>query len=493
MALKRLVNRRWNVSFRIQSAPSSASKLNPDYQRRPWFFRGYGASRMAARALAFVQLGILASAMPARAQINRAASVCVAFEQESVPLPRPVGMLLEHHTQLVWRIGVEPINLDDKERLEEILISRLDGRVYVVDGGSCVWSDPDLGQNHLVVIAYEGVVLLDSTVDPDDPRFQAFAIGYGSNWQEAEAEAVAKARLKGYYPDGLGHEIVVREAWDALPGAPARAGQARWEEPTAEDPNTAVEPLAGSMESGTRFRDCDVCPEMVVVPAGSFAMGSPLSEQGRWENEGPQHRVTIASAFAVGVYEVTRDEWLSCERAGSCDPLWESTHDGRYPACHVEWPEAQAYVRWLSQATGKQYRLLSEAEWEYVARGGTETPYYWGEAPDRLCRFAHTDDCPEPEGGFLRPVGSLEPNPFGLFDVLGNAIEWTQDCWNSSYSGAPTDGSAWETGESCYDTRVLRGGSAFFDAEDVRSAARQAAVIWNASYSHGFRVARNIN
>lgn len=220
-------------------------------------------------------LEILAVASPAGAQVNRAAAVCVAFEEESVSVPGPLGnILLEHHRELVWRVGLEPISQSDRERLEDALVARLDGRVYIIDGRTCTWSEP--GQTHLVVIAYEGVVPQDLSVDPEDPRFQAFGIGYGGDWDEAEAEAVAKARFRGYF-DESGYHMAVRETWDRNPPATeAKRGQVGWVGPATELAEPMAEPKAPTMEPGTVFRDCEVCPDMVVVPAGSFIMGSPM-------------------------------------------------------------------------------------------------------------------------------------------------------------------------------------------------------------------------
>ena len=192
---------------------------------------------------------------------------------------------------------------------------------------------------------------------------------------------------------------------------------------------------------GRVFRDCAACPEMVVVPAGSFTMGSPASEKGRWDDEGPRHRVTIGYSLAVGVYEVTFAEWDACVRAGACGryrPDDEGWGRGGRPVINVSWEDAREYVRWLSRETGAPYRLLSEAEWEYVARAGTETARYWGDSESGQCLNANGDDddvnCTD---GYANtaPVGSFQPNTFGLYDVLGNVWEWTEDCWNRNYSG----------------------------------------------------------
>ena len=260
---------------------------------------------------------------------------------------------------------------------------------------------------------------------------------------------------------------------------------------------------------GPVFRDCDMCPEMVVVPAGSFMMGSPESEEGRFGDEGPQHRVTIGSPFAVGVYEVTFAEWDACARAGGCG--WYRPSDGGWgrgsrPVINVSWDDAQGYVRWLSRETGEGYRLLTEAEWEYVARAGTQTARYWGESESGQCRYGNGYDSTahaeiaseyfEPvacSDGHERtaPVGSFQPNSFGLYDVPGNVREWTQDCWKDEYSGAPTDGSAWQSGDC--SIRVLRGGSWFSKPGFLRSASRYRFSAGGRNLSRGFRVARTTN
>ena len=235
----------------------------------------------------------------------------------------------------------------------------------------------------------------------------------------------------------------------------------------------------------------------MVVPAGTFTMGSPASEEFREEDEGPQHSVTIPAPFAVGVYEVTFAEWDACVRAGGCGgyaPADEGWGRGSRPVINVSWEDAQAYVSWLSQQTGARYRLLSEAEWEYVARAGSRTARYWGESESGQCRNANGFDFPGfcSDGyEYTAPVGSFAPNVFGLYDVLGNVWEWTQDCWNGSYAGAPTNGSAWQSGDC--GRRVLRGGSWVVDPSSLRSARRIRFTSEFRFYYDGFRVARTLN
>ena len=264
-------------------------------------------------------------------------------------------------------------------------------------------------------------------------------------------------------------------------------------------------------ETGRRFRECPACPEVVVVPAGGFMMGSPSGEAGRLAGEGPVHRVEIAESFAVGVHEVTRGEYArfvqatgreagpSCrvrdgepggwiERPGASwrAPGFEQT-DG-HPVVCVSWDDAQAYVRWLSAATGHAYRLPSESEWEYAARAGTDTPRYWGAAAGS-CEHANGAEAWCADGhAWTSPVGTFAANGLGLHDVLGNAAEWVQDCWHEGYGEAPADGRARESGD-CRE-RVLRGGSWRDASARLRAASRYGAASGMRSSAAGFRVLR---
>lgn len=238
---------------------------------------------------------------------------------------------------------------------------------------------------------------------------------------------------------------------------------------------------------GTVFRDCVACPEMVVIPAGSFLMGSPASEEGRDEREGPQHRVSIARPFAVGKYEITFDEWDACMRAGGCshNPRNRGWGRGRRPVISVSWEDAAQYAKWLSRSTGKDYGLLTEAEWEYVARAGTTTAFSTGPTIDP--KQANIGDFL----GWTVPVGSYAANAFGLFDVHGNVSEWTQDCSAAEdYADAPADGSAWLR-EGC-SYRITRGGFWGSSPQAVRSAARDGSEIEVGVGSTGFRLARTL-
>jgi formylglycine-generating enzyme required for sulfatase activity len=237
-------------------------------------------------------------------------------------------------------------------------------------------------------------------------------------------------------------------------------------------------------EPGEVIRDCADCAELVVVPAGEFTMGSADSPY-----EKPEHRVSIANPFAIGRRETTFEEWDRCVESGGCryrpdDHGWGR---GSRPVIDVSWDDAKAFVGWLSQRTGRRYRLPSEAEWEYAARAGTTTGFWWGR--ETGSGHANCEDC----GGAARqtlPVGSFRPNGFGLYDTAGNAAEWVEDCWNDGYRGAPRDGSAWLAGQ-CRQ-RGLRGGSFAGRSNVIRSAARFRYDQDVRYYANGFRVARDL-
>jgi formylglycine-generating enzyme required for sulfatase activity len=247
-------------------------------------------------------------------------------------------------------------------------------------------------------------------------------------------------------------------------------------------------------EPGETFRDCAKCPEMVVVPAGSFTMGSPQSEKGRSYYEGPQHRVTFSQPFAVGKYAVTFDEWDACVADGGCNGYKPSDADwgrGKRPVVNVSWNDAQAYISWLKRKTGRDYHLLSEAQREYVTRAGTTTPFWWGSTISAdQANYTHGGEAKSRYRYQTAPVDAFQPNPWGLYQVHGNVYEWTEDCWKDNYSNAPTDGSAW-TSENCV-SRVVRGGSWETFPRYLRSAYRDRYIAVNRSTRYGFRVARTL-
>ena len=208
----------------------------------------------------------------------------------------------------------------------------------------------------------------------------------------------------------------------------------------------ALSVTGNAFKLGDTFKDCDSCPEMVVVPPGSFRMGD--LHRGGYFSEKLIHAVRIDHAFAVGKFEVTFDEWAACVSDGGCngyrpDDLGWGRSDR--PVFHISWQDAKTYVKWLSRKTGKKYRLLSEAEWEYAARATSQTMFPWGNSIGS--GYANCDGCGSVwDDDLTAPVGSFAPNAFGLHDMHGNVYEWVEDCWHSDYEGAPSDGSAWTSG-----------------------------------------------
>jgi formylglycine-generating enzyme required for sulfatase activity len=250
---------------------------------------------------------------------------------------------------------------------------------------------------------------------------------------------------------------------------------------------TAVDAIAKPPPMAA-FQDCEQCPTMVALPTGGFEMGARnLSSAER-----PMHRVTIAKPPALGKHEVSFAEWDACVAGGGCNGFRPDDHGwgrGNRPVIGVGWEDAAAYTRWLSQKTGQRYRLPSEAEWEYAARAGTATAYWWGDTVER--GRANCAGCGSLfDGKKTAPADGFDANPFGLVNMLGNAAEWVADCWSASYAGAPADGSAVER-PPCSE-RVLRGG-AFNQAPGYATAASRykydASVRY---YAHGFRVAKEL-
>jgi len=280
--------------------------------------------------------------------------------------------------------------------------------------------------------------------------------------------------------------------------------------------------------TGEIFRDCPTCPEMVVLPPGEFVMGSPLTEVGRDSDEGPRHQVRLAKSFAVAKYKVTRAEYAAFVKAtGHADGagcwVWGEHFSGRWqadgnkswrdpgfeqtdqdPVVCVNWDDAKAYAVWLTQKTGKSFRLLTEAESEYAARAGSTSSRPWGEDSRAACRYANVADQTaeakvqhigtwiECDDGYANtsPVGVFLPNAFGLYDTIGNAWEWVEDCYHESYEGAPPDGRAWTSGE-CSE-HVARGGSWDNYPRNMRSAFRYRAAPPTRTSSLGFRLGRTL-
>jgi formylglycine-generating enzyme required for sulfatase activity len=255
---------------------------------------------------------------------------------------------------------------------------------------------------------------------------------------------------------------------------------------------------ADVLRPGRAFRDCPECPEMIVVPAGSFVMGAPAGEAGRFDREGPRRKVTIERPFAAGKFEVTFAEWDVCVAAGGCKhkPDDERWGRGERPVINVSWNDVtREYLPWLSAKTGNTYRLLTEAEWEYAARAGTTTPFSTGSTItiDQANFNGNYTYGGSAKGVYRRKtieVGSFKPNAFGLHDVHGNVWEWVHDCYRDSYAGAPSDGSAVPDAQGC--SRILRGGSWDGYPEVLRSGDRTRDRPGVRGNGDGFRVARTL-
>ena len=336
--------------------------------------------------------------------------------------------------------------------------------------------------------------------------------------QQRQAEAIKKA-------DEEALEKARAEA-EAKRKAEGEAKREPWK-PPLDRVLTADEER--SITPGQEFQECKDCPRMIVVPAGEFLMGSPASEPGRREFEGPLHKVSLRANFAVGRHAITRDQFKafvdatgyqygeSCHAQAADGWVDKPGHsflsppgfsqEGDHPVVCVSWKDANAYAKWLSAQTQKTYRLLTEAEREYIARAGTATPYWWGMtvSPEQ----ANFDTQPRPSTsprdttapawergepgvavGRTQPVGWGLPNPWGIFQVHGNVADWVQDCWNPDYSHTPGDGSAAHGGDCT--RRVVRGGAWSSWAEDIRAAYREMAGQDDRFYSVGFRVARDL-
>ena len=268
--------------------------------------------------------------------------------------------------------------------------------------------------------------------------------------------------------------------------ASAEAAYRELVENAAASPGVAGEVFAEALQSGGRG------PAMVVVPADAFRMGCLSGDGSCYDEEKPVREVRIGQPFALSVHEVTFADWDACLAAGGCgghEPDDEGWGRGARPVINVSWDDAGEYVSWLSAQTGAEYRLPSEAEWEYTARAGTVTKYRWGNeigvnrANCRRCGSRW-------DGTQTAPVGSFPPNGFGFYNMHGNVWEWVADCWNGNYEEAPSDGSAWLDGRC--DWRVLRGGSWDGVPKDLRAANRGWIFTHDRYGGVGFRVARTL-
>lgn len=361
--------------------------------------------------------------------------------------------------------------------------------------------------------------------------FEGFALE--NTGRIAEAEAIYRAYLQragksgAYYKKALSRIIEIETQLEnaAREKAEKEAAKARADaENLRKETEARAREAAKRTQPGGKFKDCDVCPEMVVVPTGSFQMGSPDSEEWRDDDEGPQRAVTIPNVFAIGTHEVTHGQIGAFVRETGYSPshpcktyveaaldifsTWEDlpnwpnasyTQSDQHPAVCIGKPDVKAYAAWLSKKTGEEYRLPTEAEWEYAARAGTRTAFYYGndEYFEKICAYGNTSGFIEPactnDGyrGIVAPTGKYRPNKFGLYDVIGNAAEWVEDCYADTYATAPTNGAAY-IAPAC-KLGVVRGSSYDWEADNARSAARLQWAPERRWEMIGFRVARDVN
>lgn len=354
---------------------------------------------------------------------------------------------------------------------------------------------------------------------PQGPAPEALDLAFWQSIQNSRSVADFEAYL-ARFPNGTFATLARNRI------AELRAAQATRPDPGQRAPASPGRAPGYPVAVGQSFRDCPECPEMVVIPAGRFRKGSPASEVGRYGDEGPQREVVLRAPLAVGKFEVTVAQYRAFAQAtgrgdgGSCWVWTGSDGEERrgygwrnpgfaqgddHPVVCVSWEDAQAYARWLSQRTGHRYRLLTEAEWEYAARAGTVTRFWWGESEAEQCRHANGVDqtaraqvpgasgwtvAPCTDGfAYTAPVGRFRPNGFGLHDMAGNVWEWVEDCRRDSYAGAPLDASVAVTTGGCSE-RVVRGASWIDAPRRLRPAFRHESTAGRQAFTLGFRLAR---
>jgi formylglycine-generating enzyme required for sulfatase activity len=357
---------------------------------------------------------------------------------------------------------------------------------------------------HIVTLRYHPKA--ESLFQPIAKGLQA--VGFQVAWERKEniqdnvveaplAVGEEIARIAQYNSWGREYSVFKAEQPQISLATPLESGQVFRDTPPAAVSRAGKYSDIVWAKSGAALQA--LLPRMVQIPAGTFTMGSPESEKGRDGDEGPQHEVRIP-AFEIGESEVTFAEWDRCvEAEAEACPQVDDQGWGRSdrPVINVNWNQAQVYIQWLNQQAGlpedKGYRLPSEAEWEYAARGKTQTAYFWGDEWE--CGYGNGNNpetkCQDGYEEKTAPVKQFKPNGFGLYDTSGNVWEWVQDCWVDNYQGAPTDGSAREAskGKSC-EFRSLRGGGWYSIPAFLRSAFRSRDLPGAAYYGTGFRLAR---
>ncbi len=324
----------------------------------------------------------------------------------------------------------------------------------------------------------------------------ATAARIASEQEAVEREAAARASAarelaarEAATREAAAKEMRQREAATRTAQQEELAKHAQWKRIAPRElrpASTSAPAPAPARTVGAVFRDCADCPEMVWLPPGDFVMGEGAAQ------EGARPQVSISYKLAVGRFEVTFREWDACAEDGGCrrrphDAGWGR---GGQPVINVSWTDAQQYTQWLSRKAGRSYRLLTEAEWEYAAKSGTDARYWWGNHAGN--GEANCFDCGSKwDGRQAAPVGRFAPNPFGLYDMHGNVSEWVEDCYRDRYKDVPADGKAWTRDCSVIaDARTLRGGAWRSTSRSTRSTARSSAALHYFDNQIGFRVAR---
>ena len=444
-----------------------------------------------------------------------------------------------------WTALMHAVNKGYLLLVEPLLAAKADPNVRAPDGATALFMAAVHGHTDIIVMLMKAgasvsvrgpkgktavEVARTRYGEPDVARGngeapELLALLEGRTWAEVQEEARRQADAAAWErAERLGTATAYAAYANANPQG-RYVGEARRREKALQEKAQRAARLAHKWPRGRKLRDCEVCPEMVVVPAGKYRMGSPSHEAGRNDSEGPVHEVTIWEPFAVGVHEVTREEfgYFAQETGRSTAKVCWTYRNGKWnersggswkkpgfkqgrnhPVVCVSWNDVKAYVGWLSRKTGEVYRLLTESEWEYAARAGTRTARHWGAGETGQCRYANgadkaaknryskwvTASCDDGQA-HTSSVGRYEPNGFGLHDMLGNVWEWVEDCGHSNYQGAPADGRAWTRGGAC-PQRALRGGSWLDRPADLRSANR---LWYSTAYPMdfvGFRVARTL-
>ena len=439
----------------VARTPGSAIILDAS-RANPWQALLPGGRRGLAEPEQVKSVSIVCSTSPGRIVSN---------------VPGAAGAFAEW---LVLMMKTPDISLDEVINRTRTAVARVNGR------DQNVWQSGEVPSD---------LVIISTSAPAAEKPADAFEAGFWDSIKNSSSTTDYQAYLSAY-PNGQ----FALAARSKLAQLHPKAAQAPGAYEPATNPGQALAPAAppaasspaASPASATDLpiRDCSICPELVLIPAGTMMMGSTEG----FAFEAPVHEVTIAKSFYMGRREITFDEWDACLSEGGCQyrPGDRNRGRGLRPASDLDWSDAKAYVAWMSRKTSKTYRLPTEAEWEYAARAGTKTTYYWGNAIEK--DHANCAGCNSQPLNQTVPTGTFPPNAIGLLDMAGNAAEWVEDCWEDSYKAAPKDGSAF-TKPDCRE-RVLRGGSFNNDQRFVRTAARFKYDSDVRYYTNGFRIVR---